>query len=338
MVYTLYFLMWRISCISWCGVQYIVSPDVAYILFFSHTYLSWYGVHPVFPYVTYFLYFPMWRAINSIFWYGVHPVFPDVTYFLYFLMWRTIYCFSWYGVYIVLSISWYGVYPVFPDEAYFLYFLMWRTINSISWYGVHPVFPDVTYFLYFLMWRTIYCISWCGVYTVLSISWYGAHPVFPDVAYFLYFLMWRTIHWVYWYMTDVLFFRHKWYFLVWRTSVFFLCGLFLVFPDVVYIALCLLIWSIYCSSDINDVSWYVAQPRFPHVAGFLHFLFWCSLHCRSWSGIYIVLQIYITYHVWRTSFITWCGVLFVFPDVTYNILYLLMWRIYLSSDIDSISW
>ena len=37
MAYILYFLMWRTFRISWCGVQYIVLPDVAYILFFRHT-------------------------------------------------------------------------------------------------------------------------------------------------------------------------------------------------------------------------------------------------------------------------------------------------------------
>ena len=205
MAYILYFLMWHISCISWCGVQYIVSPDVAYILFLA---------------------------------------FPDTAHILYFLMWHT-FCISWCGVRYIGSTD------------------IWRMycssdINNISWYGVHPFFSYVAYFLYFLMWCTLHCVSWYGVYIVRQIS-----MMFPGMSHSLVFLM----------------------------------------------------WLVSCIS-----------------------FFWCSLHCRSWSGIYIVLQIYITYAVWRTSFITWCGVLFVFPDVTYNILYLLMWRIYLSSDIDSISW
>ena len=33
---------------------------------------------------------------------------------------------------------------------------------------------------------------------------------------------------------------------------------------------------------------------------------------------------------------SWCGILFAFPDVAYNILHLLMWRIYCSPDIQSI--
>ena len=200
-------------------------------------------------------------------------------------MWRTI-CISWWGVqYIVSSAVTYILFSRHTEH-----FLLRRT-SCISWCDILPVFPVVEYnTLYLLVWH-IYCSS-----DINNISWYGVLPFF------------------------------------------FLCGLFLVFPDVMYIALCLLIWCVYCSSDINDVSWYVAQPLFPNVAGFLHFLMWCSLHCRSWSGIYIVLQINITNPVWRTSLITWCGVLFVFPDVTYNILYLLMWRICYSSDIDSMSW
>ena len=42
--------------------------------------------------------------------------------------------------------------------------------------------------------------------------------------------------------------------------------------------------------------------------------------------------------MWSTTHcISWCGVLFVFLDVAYNILYRLMWRKYCSSDIHSIS-
>ena len=60
--YTLYFLMWHTSCISWCGVHYIVSPDLAYILFFRHTYhflicrtscIAWCSVLVAFPGVAY---------------------------------------------------------------------------------------------------------------------------------------------------------------------------------------------------------------------------------------------------------------------------------------------
>ena len=179
MVYIVYFLMWRISCISWCGVQSFVSPDVAYILFLA------------FPDITYILYFLMWRTFcislcdvqyivstdvayilffrqTYLSWYGVHPVFPYVTYFLYFLMWRTIFCISWCGVYLVLSISWYNVHPVFPDVAYFLYFFMWRTIHCIDWCGVYIVLQTN---IPFLIWRTS-CFSLCDVLLV-----------FPGVAY-----------------------------------------------------------------------------------------------------------------------------------------------------------
>ena len=155
MAHILYFLMWRTFCISWCGVQYSVSPDVAYILFLA------------FPDMAYI----------CISWCGVFFVFPDVAYNIsYLLMWR-IYCSRHFLVLCTSCISWRGALFVFLDVAYnILYLLMWRIycssdIHNISWYGVHPVFPYVTYFLYFLMWRTIN-----------SISWYGVHPVFPDVT------------------------------------------------------------------------------------------------------------------------------------------------------------
>ena len=170
MTHILYFLILHTYCISWCGVQHTVFPAVAYTFCISWCDVmlcilyrlmrckycssdirntSRYGVYPVFPDVTYFLYSLMCHTIKSISWYGVHPIFTDVTYFLYFLMWR-LYCSSQ-----MHSIS-------------FLHFLMWRPLCCISWCGVYIIFhryiafPDMAYILYFLMWHT-FCISWCGV-------------------------------------------------------------------------------------------------------------------------------------------------------------------------------
>ena len=151
--YILYILMWRTFCISWCGAQYIVSSDVACILFFRHT------EHFLLRYILYYL---MWRTL-CISWCGVqYIVSSDVAYILFcrhrwhFLIKRT------------SCISWYGVHPVFPDVTYFLYFLMWRTLIA---------FTDMAYILYFLMWR-ISCISWCGVQYIVS----------PGVAYILFLI------------------------------------------------------------------------------------------------------------------------------------------------------
>ena len=317
--------MWRTFCISWCGVQYIVSFDVTYILFFRHT------VH--------FLL----RGTSSISWCDILPVFPAVQYnTLYFLVWRT-YCFwdihsiSWYGVYIIPQI-----YIVFPDIAYILYYLMWRTL-CISWCGVQYILSFVVaYSLFcihrwhFLIKRTS-CLSWCGLLFVFpdcssdihSISWYGVYIVpqiyieFPDMAYILNYLVWRTlcISWCgvqYIVSSDVAhisFFRHRWYFLIKRTSCISWCGEPFVFPGVAYNILYLLMLRICCSSDIQSIFCYDAHPIFPNMTYFLQFLMWSTTHC-----------------------ISQCGVHFVFPDVAYNILYRLMWRIYCSSDIQNISW
>ena len=174
MVYILYFLMWRISCNSWCGVQCIVSPDVAYILFFTHT-----------------KHFVIWRT-SCTSWSGVLFVFLDVAYNILYRLMRRIYCSS-----DIHNISWYGVHPVLPYVTYFLYFLMWHTetlcfliwpTSCISCCGVQSIvspdvayilflaFRDMAYILYFLMWRT-FCISWCGVQYIVS----------PDVACILFF-------------------------------------------------------------------------------------------------------------------------------------------------------
>ena len=215
--------------------------------------------------------------MNSIYWYGVHPVFPDVTYFL---MWLTIYCISRCEVYIVLH-----TFIAFPVMAYILYILMWRIyysseLHSNSWY----------------------CVTWR--------------------AYFLYFLVWRTIHWVSWYDGSIVLQTYT-IFPGMANIRLFLCELFVVFLDVAYIASCLLIWSIYCSSDINDIPWYGAQPVFPDVTYFLYLLMWriyCSSHMHSISyyGVYTVYSDVCT-------------------DVASSKLYLLMWRIYYSSEIHSIS-
>ena len=135
MVYILYFLMRHISCISLCGVQYIVSPDVAYILFFTHT-----------------KHFVIWRtSCNS--WCDVLFAVLDVAYNILYRL-----C----GVYIVLQ-----TYITLQDMAYILYFLMWRTF-CITWCGVQVIeFPDMAYILEFLMWR-ISCIPWCGVQSIVS--------------------------------------------------------------------------------------------------------------------------------------------------------------------------
>ena len=174
---------------------------------------------------------------------------------------------------------------------------MWRPVNCISWCGVYTIlqryiaFPYMAYILYFLMWHTFF-ISWCGVYHIGS-------PYMTDGCIVLQtYIIYPVMAYI----------RFSW------------CSLFLVIPDVAHIALCLLIWSIYCSSDINDNFCYVAESVLPDVACFLHFLMWCSLHCRSWSGVYIVLQLYITFPdmayilyflMWRTFSISWCGVQYI---------------------------
>ena len=170
--------MWRTFCISWCGVQYIVSSDVTYILFSRHTEqfllrrtscISWCDILPVFPAVEYnTLYHLVWRIycssdIHCIFCFDAHPILPYITYFLYFLVWSTTHCISWSGV--------------------LLYFLMLRAMHCIAWCGVYIVlqtyvtfldmvcilyFP-IWYFLYSLMWRTINSISWYDVYVVRQI-------------------------------------------------------------------------------------------------------------------------------------------------------------------------
>ena len=192
------------------------------------------------------------------------------------------------------SISWYGVHPIVPDVTYFLYFLMWRLycssqMHSISWYGVYTVYPDVAYFLHFLMWRPVYCISWCGVYTLLQ-----RYIAFPDMAYILYFLIRHT-------------FCISW------------CG-------AQYIGL--LIWRMYCSSDINTISRFGVHPFFlVFVAYFLYFPIRCTLHCVSSYGVYIVLQISVMFPgmshslfnlLWLISCISWCGVHnIVAPEMVY---------------------
>ena len=147
--------------------------------------------------------------------------------------------------------------------------------------------------------------------------------------------MWRILHWVSLYDRCIVFQTY----IIYPGMAyirFFLCGLFRVFPDVAHIALCLLIWSVYCSSDINDNSCYVAKPVLPDVASFLHFMMWCLLHCRSWSGAYIVLQIYITFPdmaynlyflMWRTFCISWCGVQYIVSsDAAYIFFFRHRWR------------
>ena len=163
-------------------------------------------------------------------------IFPSMAHSLYFLMWL-ISCISWCGVYIALHTC-----IAFPIIAYILYILMWRTDVASSK-------------LYLLMWRIYYCLE------IHSISLYDMHPLFPDMAYFLYFLMWRILHWVSLYEWCIVFQTYIIYPGMGYIR-FFWCGLFHVFPDVAHIALCLLIWSIYCSSHINDNSCYVAQLFF----------------------------------------------------------------------------
>ena len=137
MAHSLYFLMWLISCISWCGIYIALDICIA------------------FPIMAYILYILMWRT--------------DVASSkLHLLMWRMYYSSE------IHSISLYGVHPLFPDVAYFFYFLMWRIshwvslydwwmycssdIHNISCYGVHP---------FFLMWP-ISCNSWCGTHCIVS--------------------------------------------------------------------------------------------------------------------------------------------------------------------------
>ena len=207
-------------------------------------------------------------------------------------------------------------YSAFSATGYILYFLMWHT-SCISWCGVqHTVSPGVTY-IYSS--SDIHSISWYGVYIVPQI-----YIVFPDMAYILYYLMWRTrcISWcgVQYASSSVvayiLFCRHRWHFLIKRTSCCISwCGVLFVFSDVAYNILYLLMWRICCSSDIHSIFCYDAHPIFPDITYLLYFLMWSTTHC-----------------------ISCCGVLFVFLDVTYNILYRLMRCKYCSSDIRNTSW
>ena len=144
MAYILYLLMWRIFCISWCGVyialhkciafpfcislcgvQYVVSPDVACILF--HRYIA-------FPDMAYILYFLMWHTF----------VFPDAAYNIWVY---------WYDGCIVIQ-----TYIIFPGMAYIRFFLMWP-ICCISWCGVHCIVsPHMEYILFF---RHQWCFLVC---------------------------------------------------------------------------------------------------------------------------------------------------------------------------------
>ena len=162
-------------------------------------------------------------------------------------------------------------------------------MHSISWYGAYTVYPDVAYFLHFLMWCPVYCISWCGVCTLLQ-----RYIAFPDMAYILYFLMWHT-------------FCISW------------CGTqYIGSTD---------IRRMYCSSDINDISWYGVHPFFSYVAYFLYFLMWCTLHCVSSYGVYLVRQISMMFPgmshslfflMWLVSCISWSGVHYIVaPEVEY---------------------
>ena len=153
--------MWHTFCISWCGVQYIVSSDVTYILFSRHT------EHLLL------------RRTSCISWCDMLPVFPAVEYnTLYILVWH-IYCSS-----DIQSIFCFDAHPIFPDITYFLYFLVWSTTHCISWCGVLFVFLDVAYNILYRQMRRIYCYS-----DIRNISWYGVYPVFLGVTYFLYCLV-----------------------------------------------------------------------------------------------------------------------------------------------------
>ena len=101
----------------------------------------------------------------------------------------------------------------------------------------------------------------------------------------------------------ILFCRHRWHFLIKRTSCIFWCGLLFVSPDVAFNILHLLMWRICCSSDIQRIFCHDAYPIFPEITHCLHFLMCSTIH-----------------------YISWCGVLFIFLDVAYNILYRLMRR------------
>ena len=247
--------MWRIFCISWCGIQYI---DV-----------FWCDVYIVLQ---------------------TYSAFSATGYILYFLMWHTS-CISWCGVQHTES----------PGVAYIY---SSSDIHSISWYGVYIVpqiyivFPDMAYILYYLMWRTR-CISWCGVQYALSSV-----------------------------VACILFCRHRWRFLIKRTSCCISwCGVLFVFPDVTYNILYLLMWRICCSSDIHSIFCYDAHPIFPDITYLLYFLMWSTTHCISCCGVY-----FMYFLMWRTIYcIAWCGVNIVLqtyvtlPDMVY-ILYFLMWR------------
>ena len=138
MAYILCFLMWRISCISWCGLQYIVFPGVTYILFFTHL-----------------KHFLLWH-IYCISWCGVYTIrqsyiaIPGIAYTLYYLT----------GILFVFPVQYIGS-PDMMDLLFFRhtrYFLVWRT----------SVCSCVSYLLYFLMWRTLHRVSSYGVYIVLQ--------------------------------------------------------------------------------------------------------------------------------------------------------------------------
>ena len=147
MAHSLYFRMWLISCISWCGVYIALHICIAF---------------PIMAYILYILMCVlMWRPVNCISWCGVYTIlqryiaFPYMACILNFEMWHT-FCISWCGVYYIGS-------PYMTDVLFFrhtLYILVWRT----------SVFSDVAYFVYFLMWHTLHCVSWYGVYIVLQTS------------------------------------------------------------------------------------------------------------------------------------------------------------------------
>ena len=79
----------------------------------------------------------------------------------------------------------------------------------------------------------------------------------------------------------------------------------------------------------------------------LYILMWRTIGI-SWWGVQYIVSSDVTYIFFsriteqfllrRTSCISWCDILPVFPVVEYNTLYLLVWHIYCSSDINNISW
>ena len=149
---------------------------------------------------------------------------------------------------------------IFPDMVNTLYFLIWCTIYHMcclccssynnSCYGVHPISRDVAFFLYLLMWCTKYCISWCDSYIV-----FHTYIISPDMAYILRILIWD-----------------------------YSC------TDMPYSVLSLLVWRIYCSSHIYDISWYGVHPVSLAVAYFSYFLMWYTIYRLYWCGVYIFLH------------------------------------------------